>query len=242
MPELFPSFLGSPVIRRAADKGAVNIRLIDIRDYAGGSFRHIDDSPFGGGPGMVMRAEPVLKAIQAAGPGFAAAMTPSGVPYTQAMAREFAGMDHLILVCGHYEGLDERIYTAVDRRVSVGDYVLTGGELPAQVVADSVIRLLPDVLGEGSTDEESFESGLLEYPQYTQPAKLVVPAELSVPAKLVVPAKPDVPDTTRVLEVPEVLRSGNHAAIAAWRREKALEVTAKFRPDLIKEYYEQHHQ
>ncbi len=236
MPELFPSFLGSPVIRRAADKGAVNIRLIDIRDYTGGSFRHIDDSPFGGGPGMVMRAEPVLKAIQAAGPGFAAAMTPSGVPYTQAMAREFAGMDHLILVCGHYEGLDERIYTAVDRRVSVGDYVLTGGELPAQVVADSVIRLLPDVLGEGSTDEESFENGLLEYPQYTRPA------ELSVPAKLVVPAKPDVPDTTRVLEVPEVLRSGNHAAIAAWRREKALEVTAKFRPDLIKEYYEQHHQ
>lgn len=247
MPGLFGDFLKGPVIERAVRKGALEIQIIDIRNYAPGSFRHIDDSPFGGGAGMVMRCQPVLDALRAcrgelpstteetlsetgktmsseAGgeAGRASSekrdvpsasqtviLAPAGIPYTQKKAHEFAKADHLILICGHYEGMDARIYPHADEMISIGDYVLTGGELAAQVVIDSVVRLLPGSLREASTVEESFENGLLEYPHYTQPA--VYEGEA----------------------VPEVLRSGDHERIRKWRLQQSLLLTKKVRPDLF---------
>ena len=249
MPGLFGDFLKGPVIERAVRKGALEVRIIDIRSYAPGSFRHIDDSPFGGGAGMVMRCQPVLDALRACrgemplmtaetlsetgetisseaegtssekretpakgekpADSYTVILTPAGIPYTQKKAHEFAGKEHLILLCGHYEGMDARIYPHADEMISIGDYVLTGGELAAQVVIDSVVRLLPGSLREASTVEESFENGLLEYPQYTQPA--VYEGEA----------------------VPEVLRSGDHERIRKWRLQQSLLLTKKMRPDLF---------
>ncbi|MGX8688797.1 MAG: tRNA (guanosine(37)-N1)-methyltransferase TrmD [bacterium] len=217
-PELFDSFLDSHVVKRAQKLGAGHIRILDIRPFAGGSYRHIDDSPFGGGKGLVLRCGPVLEALAEAekegaaegcGPAFKIALVPAGLPYDQKRARELAGKDHLILICGRYEGMDARIYDHVDLRLSVGDYVLTGGEIPAMAVADSVLRLLKGNLKEGSAEEESFENGLLEYPQYTQPADY------------------------QGEKVPEVLLSGNHAKIRAWRLRESLRETLRFRPDLL---------
>ena len=242
MPDLFGSFLQAPVIARAIRNGALEVELADIREYAPGSFRHIDDSPFGGGAGMVMRCQPVLDALQACRERYAAGcedgckddrgngqaegrgpdagegtacrshtilLSPAGTPYTQKKARCLAKMSHVILLCGHYEGFDARIYPHADELISIGDYVLTGGELAAQVIVDSVARLLPGSLRETSTQEESFENGLLEYPQYTQPA--VYGGEA----------------------VPEVLRSGDHARIRRWRLQQSLLWTKKMRPDLF---------
>lgn len=216
MPDLFGDFLKGPVIARAVRNSALEVEIIDIRDFAPGSFRHIDDSPFGGGAGMVMRCQPVLDALRScrknpipAGAEKTVIMSPAGTPYTQAKARDFSGLEHLILICGHYEGMDARIYPHADEQISIGDYVLTGGELAAQVVIDSVARLLPGSLREASTQEESFENGLLEYPQYTQPA--VYEGEA----------------------VPEVLRSGNHERIRRWRLQQSLLLTRKVRPDLF---------
>lgn len=208
-PDMFDGFLKEPVIRRAIDHGIVSINIDDIKKYAGGSYRHIDDDTYGGGAGMVMRAGPVLDALRAAGQGCVCVMTPSGQPYSQAMARRLACEDHLILVCGHYEGIDERVMKHADLQISIGDYVLTGGELPARVVMDSVIRLLDGVLRKASTEEESFEDGLLEYPQYTKP--LVVEGE----------------------EIPEELQSGDHEKIRKWRKKEALLRTLRRRPDLL---------
>ena len=220
-PELLSDYLDSPVIRRALQKDIAKVDIVDIRDYAKGSFRHIDDSPFGGGPGMVMRCQPVLDALEDVlrrnkeacapemGRTLIAALSPRGETYTQKTAHLFAELSHLILICGHYEGMDERIYSHTDLELSIGDYILTGGELASLVIADSVIRLLPGVLKDASTAEESFESGLLEYPQYTQPADY----------------KGD--------KVPEVLLSGNHEAIRRWRQEEALRITRERRPDLL---------
>lgn len=258
MPDLFGDFLKGPVIARAVRNGVLEVEIVDIRDYAPGSFRHIDDSPFGGGPGMVMRCQPVLDALRscktrAAGSGASRAMdsaadpagkeaggiaaveitagngtnsgedgsagnnpetrtvilSPAGTPYTQKKAHDYAGLDHLILICGHYEGMDARIFPYADEQLSIGDYVLTGGEPAAQVVIDSVARLLPGSLRDRSTQEESFENGLLEYPQYTQPA--VYEGEA----------------------VPEVLRSGDHERIRKWRLLQSLLLTRKMRPDLF---------
>ena len=220
MPDLFGSFLNGPVLQRAVRKGALSVEVIDIREYAPGSFRHIDDSPFGGGAGMVMRCQPVLDALRAcrklngsAGPGDPGSRTvilsPAGTPYTQQKARSYAKLDHLILICGHYEGMDARIYPHADEQVSIGDYVLTGGELAAQVITDSVARLLPGSLRDASTEEESFENGLLEYPQYTQPA------------------------VYEGVAVPEVLRSGDHEKIRRWRLQQSLLLTRRVRPDLF---------
>ncbi|MBR5752926.1 MAG: tRNA (guanosine(37)-N1)-methyltransferase TrmD [Clostridia bacterium] len=211
-PESFDSYLRLPVPARAADKGAAEIRVVDLKDYSEGSFRHLDDSPFGGGAGMVMRCQPVLDALRAVGDGHVVALTPAGAPYTQKDAHRFAKLDHLILVCGHYEGMDERIFAHVDEEVSVGDYILTGGEVAAMNVVDSVIRLLPGVLRETSTEEESFEDGLLEYPQYTQPREY------------------------DGVSVPDVLLSGDHGQIARWRRKEALRRTRERRPDLWERY------
>lgn len=213
-PELFGDFQRAPVIQRALKKEAAVLNIVDIREFAGGSFRHIDDSPFGGGAGMILRAAPVFGALDAAIGGSAAkprviALTPAGVPFTQKKARELAKEEHIVLICGHYEGMDERILRRADEEISIGDYILTGGELPAQIITDAVLRLQEGVLRPESTAEESFEDGLIEYPQYTQPADL---------------------DGDRV---PEVLLSGDHERIRIWRRKASLKRTLERRPDLL---------
>ena len=213
MPELFGSFLQAPVIARAIRNGTLEVEIIDIREYAPGSFRHIDDSPFGGGAGMVMRCQPVLDALRACKKEelktHSVILSPAGIPYTQQKAHELSDTEHLVLICGHYEGMDARIYPHADEQISIGDYVLTGGELAAQVIIDSVARLLPGSLRDESTREESFENGLLEYPQYTQPA--VCEGEA----------------------VPDVLRSGDHEKIRKWRLQQSLLLTRRMRPDLF---------
>lgn len=210
-PEFFDSFLSSTMVRRAMDAGAVDIIICDIKEYADGCFRKIDDSPYGGGAGCVMRCEPVVGAIEAvkAPESHVALFAPIGQMYSQADARRFARMQDLVLVCGHYEGFDARIYPYADEIISVGDYILSGGEIAAMAVMDSVIRLFPESLKEESTREESFENGLLEYPQYTRPAEF------------------------RGERVPEVLLSGNHEAIRRWRQEESVKLTEKLRPDLL---------
>ena len=210
MPELFGSFLQAPVIDRAIRNGVLEVKIIDIREYAPGSFRHIDDSPFGGGAGMVMRCQPVLDALRACNnKDRTVILSPAGKPYTQKKAHELSSAGHLVLICGHYEGMDARIYPHADEQISIGDYVLTGGEIAAQVIIDSIARLLPGSLRDESTQEESFENGLLEYPQYTQPA--VYEGEA----------------------VPDVLRSGDHEKIRKWRLQQSLLLTRRMRPDLF---------
>ena len=220
-PEMFHDFLESHVIARAKQLGAATVEIVDMRDFVKGSFRAVDDSPYGGGRGMILRCEPVLKALEAVrGEGaegserngfgvLTAALTPAGDRFTQKMAHELAELSHLILICGQYEGFDERIFSRIDREISLGDFVMTGGEIGAMAVTDAVVRLLKGVLKEGSAEEESFENGLLEYPQYTRPA------------------------VYEGMAVPEVLLSGNHEAIAAWRKEAALAKTKVRRPDLM---------
>lgn len=214
MPELFGSFLQGPVIARSIRNGELEVDIVDIRDYAPGSFRHIDDSPFGGGAGMVMRCQPVLDALRACRDSeeksHTVLLSPAGLPFVQKTAHAFSKLSHLILLCGHYEGMDARIEPHADELVSIGDYILTGGELAAQVIIDSVARLLPGSLRRESTEEESFEDGLLEYPQYTQPA--VYEGEA----------------------VPDVLRSGDHERIRRWRLQQSLVRTREMRPDLFK--------
>lgn len=217
-PESFESFLKTPVVARAVDKGLVSIDIVDIKEFAQGSFRHIDDSPFGGGAGMVMRCQPVLDALRHVkeqdppGDVRSVAMTPAGTPYDQKTARRFAELPHLVLLCGHYEGMDARIFGSIDEEISMGDYILTGGELPAMTVIDSVVRLLPGALRGASTEEESFEDGLLEYPQYTQPREY------------------------EGMSVPDVLLSGDHGRIRRYRRQEALRLTKERRPDLLERY------
>ena len=210
-PEMFRDFVQEPVIRRAIEKKIADLEVVDIRRFAFGSFRHIDDDSYGGGAGMVMRCGPVLDALETVRTkeSYTAVMTPAGRRYTQKQARLFADLQHLILICGHYEGLDERILDHADGVFTIGDYVLTGGELPAKVVCDSVIRLLPGVLREQATEEESFEQGILEYPQYTKPSDW------------------------KGEKVPEVLLTGNHERIREWRRREAIRITRERRPDLL---------
>jgi len=214
-PDMFKGPFDMSMLWKAQDKGLAQITVRDLRNYGIGTRRTVDDTPYGGGDGMVLRVDVVVAAIEAAksdNPGARVILlTPSGHPYKQATAQEFAALPGLILLAGHYEGFDERIMAYVDDAYSIGDYVLTGGELPAMVVADSVIRLIPGVLGGAeSAHEESFsEPGLLEYPHYTRPQEF------------------------RGAAVPEVLQNGHHAQIEKWRREQALEKTKVFRPDLL---------
>ncbi|MBM4295561.1 MAG: tRNA (guanosine(37)-N1)-methyltransferase TrmD [Deltaproteobacteria bacterium] len=213
-PEFFHSPLGVSMLSRAQAKGAVAFRVINLRDFTEDRHQVADDRPFGGGPGMVLKIEPLVKAIRAAraeDPRVQVTlMTPLGPVFNQAKARELAGLEHLLLICGHYEGVDDRLRFYIDEELSIGDYILTGGEVPALAVADAVTRLLPGVLGgEGAAEEESFQTGLLEYPHYTRP---------------------------RVFEgheVPPILLEGDHARIARWRREQALSRTLARRPDLL---------
>ena len=215
-PALFHAFLKESILGRAVKRGLVDIRLTDIRSFAGGPHRVIDDRPYGGGSGMVMKAGPVHRALQSIdrtnGKSLVILLTPQGKPFEQSRAWELSRLDQLILICGRYEGVDERIREGpVDMELSLGDYVLSVGELGAMVVIDAVSRLLPNVLGgESAATEDSFEDGLLEYPHYTRP---------------------------RVFNgksVPAVLLSGDHEKIRLWRRTESLKRTLERRPDLLK--------
>ena len=213
-PGMLNGFLRESMLKIAVEKNAVEFNVVNLRDFATGPHRSTDDRPFGGGPGMVMTPEPLFKAITSLKREDSRVifMTPRGKPFKQSRAIDLASDEtHLIFVCGHYEGIDERVVESlVDEEISIGDYVLTNGVLPAAVIIDSVVRLLPGVLGgEGATEAESFMDGLLEYPQYTRPANY------------------------NGLTVPDVLLSGNHAKIATWRQEQAYKITKNIRPDLL---------
>lgn len=215
LPEVFPAVLGASILGRATASGAVDVRVHDLRDFTDDRHRTTDDYPFGGGPGMVMKPEPVYRAVRSiAGDRHprprVVLICPQGRPLDQDRVRSLAGGGDLLLLCGRYEGFDERIRELADEEISIGDYVLTGGELAALVIVDAVARLQPGVLGgEGSADEESFSDGLLEYPHYTRPASF------------------------EGMDVDPVLVSGDHARIAAWRRRESIRRTAERRPDLI---------
>ena len=214
-PEMFESVLNSSILGRAREQGLVEVECVDIRPFSDRKHKNTDDYPFGGGAGMVMLAQPIMDAMKhVTGENFSGKriyMGPRGTTLTTAKARELAKEDHLVLLCGHYEGVDQRALDAcIDEEISIGDYILTGGELAAMVLTDAVSRFIPGVLGSGeSAEEESFSDGLLEYPQYTRPREL------------------------NGMEVPEVLLSGDHAKIKAWRRQESLRATKKFRPDLL---------
>ena len=212
-PGMFPGPLDESIIKRACESGRLRLGIRDLRDYTHDRHRKVDDRPFGGGPGMLMKPEPLFEAVEALrGEKTRVILTsPAGRPFRQEIAQELAGEEHLLLVCGSYEGFDERVRECLaDDELSIGDYVLTNGALPAMVIIDSVTRLLPCVLGDDeSSVDESFSDGLLEYPQYTRPAEF------------------------RGMSVPEVLLSGDHAAIERWRREQARMRTGQRRPDLL---------
>jgi len=211
-PEMFPGPLTAGVTGRGLAAGLITLQVHNLRDYTHDRHRQVDDVPYGGGAGMVLKPEPIFEAVRArAGKGPVILLTPQGQLLNQGLVRELAGHDDLYLICGRYEGVDERVAThLVDKEVSIGDYVLTGGELPAMVVIDAVGRLVAGVLGsEESPKDESFDQYLLEYPHYTRPAEFEGHA------------------------VPEVLRSGHHAEIERWRRAQAAERTRRRRPDLI---------
>ncbi len=215
---LFPAMFAGPldesILRRARESGRLELILHDLRDWTHDRHRTVDGTPYGGGPGMVLKPEPIFEAIDelANDTTQVVMLTPQGEPFRQVTARRLSAHEHLLLLCGSYEGFDERIRTRVHHEISIGDYVLTNGALPAMVVIDAVTRLLPGVLGDdASSVEESFSENTLDYPQYTRPAEY------------------------RGLEVPEVLQNGNHAAIEQWRREQAEQRTRERRPDLLEE-------
>ena len=214
-PDLVRYVLSESVIGRAQKSGAITVQAHNIRDYSQSKHSNTDDYPFGGGAGMVMMAQPIFSCLDAVDPNHEAlriVMAPRGKTLNVATARELAKKDRLLFLCGHYEGIDERAMEQMDMEMSIGDYVLTGGELPAMVCVDCLSRFIPGVLGSAdSAEEESFSDGLLEYPQYTRPAVF------------------------RGMEVPEVLLNGNHALIAKWRRERSIETTYRVRPELIDE-------
>jgi tRNA (guanine37-N1)-methyltransferase len=207
---MFEGPLAQSIPGRIQEQGLASIRIHDLREWGIGRHRSVDDAPYGGGAGMILRPEPVADALDSLRrpDSVVILLDPVGEVFRQARAAELAKRSHLIFVCPRYEGVDERIRSLVDLELSIGDYVLTGGELPALVVIDAVIRLLPGAIEEASTLEESFADGLLEYPQYTRPAVF------------------------RGMDVPSILTSGDHGAVARWRREQAVERTRRRRPDL----------
>ena len=210
-PELVEVPLRTSIVGRAVENGLLEFGVHDLREHGLGRHRSVDDYPYGGGAGMVMRPEPLFAALEplrVAG-AHVILLDPAGERLTDALARDLAALPHLALVCGRYEGIDERVRTLVDREVSIGDYVLTGGELPALVLIDAVARLVPGVIAQASHEGDSFASGLLEHPQYTRP------------------------EAFRDLPVPAVLLSGHHGAVERWRRQEALRRTRQRRPDLL---------
>ncbi|MBE7081452.1 MAG: tRNA (guanosine(37)-N1)-methyltransferase TrmD [Clostridiales bacterium] len=212
-PEMFAP-LKTSIIGRAVDGGKLDINIVDIRDYTLDKHNKCDDTPFGGGAGMVMMAQPIASAIEAVDPEHTARrifLSPRGRTFNQKIVLEYAKKEHLLFLCGHYEGVDQRVIDLyIDEELSIGDFVLTGGEIPAMAVVDAVARYVDGVISADSLDQESFASGMLEYPQYTRPQEF------------------------KGLKVPEVLTSGHHAKIEEWRKQKSLEITLKNRPDLIK--------
>lgn len=213
-PEMFEGVLNHSILKRAQDKGMLNVNTVNFRDYAENKHNQVDDYPFGGGQGMVLKPEPIfnaLESLQHTPKTRVVLMCPQGEPFTQEKAQELSEAEHLVFICGHYEGYDERIREhLVTDEISIGDYVLTGGELPAMTMTDAIVRLIPGVLGnQQSHEDDSFQDGLLEFPQYTRPREY------------------------RGMNVPEVLLSGNHARIDAWRREQKLLRTYRNRPDLL---------
>jgi len=215
-PEMFESPLDYSILKRAQEQGIVSITITNIRDFANDNYRKVDDRPYGGGAGMVMMCAPLFDCFEhveklAPTRGRVIMLTPQGEPFRQAKAQELAREERLILIAGRYEGFDERIRIGLNaEQISIGDYILNGGELPAMVLVDAVVRLLPGALGdEQSAQDDSFSNGLLEYPHYTRP------------------------EVFRDMRVPEILLSGDHAKIAQWRRQQAIERTKTWRPDLL---------
>ena len=213
-PNLFTGFISESIIKRCIEKGLVEINVVDFRKYSKLNNNMVDDTPYGGGGGMVLRVEPLYDAIndmkKDSDDAKVILLTPDGIPYKQTMAVDLSKEKHLIFVCGHYEGFDERIRTLCDYEISIGDYVLTGGEIPAMAISDSIIRLLDGAITNTSLDSESFNDNLLDYPTYTKPQEFMG------------------------MRVPDILISGDHAKIKAWRDEKRIERTKERRPDLLK--------
>ncbi|AVP36896.1 tRNA (guanosine(37)-N1)-methyltransferase TrmD [Staphylococcus felis] len=216
-PEMFDGVLNQSILKRAREKGLLDTKVINFREYANNKHHQVDDYPYGGGQGMVLKPEPIFNAmdtIQKTDQTRVILMTPQGQPFNQKLAESLSKAEHLVFICGHYEGYDERIRTElVTDEISVGDYVLTGGELPAMVMTDAIVRLIPEVLSnQMSHEDDSFSSGLLEYPQYTRPREF------------------------KGMSVPDVLLSGDHQRIETWRHEQSLLRTLKKRPDLLDTY------
>ena len=218
-PEVVRTFREMGIVGRAFERGLASLKCWDLRDYADDSFKHIDDEPYGGGPGMVIKPDPIFRAFddirsEHGDTGHSVFLTPQGRPLTQEVVSELAEKPHLSILCGRYKGVDERVRESlIDDEISIGDYVLSGGELAAFVVIDAIVRRLPGAVNdEGSTDSDTFPVGLLDAPYYTRPAEY------------------------RGMQVPEILRSGNHAEIEKWRKEQRLERTKQRRPDLYSRY------
>lgn len=211
-PNMFKPFLEESIIKRAILGGKVSVNIIDIRSFSTLNNNQVDDTPYGGGAGMVLMCDPVFRAVESvkSDKSHVILLSPSGKTYNQKLAKEFKSYEHLILLCGHYEGFDERIKTIVDEEISIGDFVLTGGEVPAMAISDSIIRLLPGVISADSLESESFEDSLLDYPVYTKP------------------------QVYRGMKVPDVLVSGDHKKIDEYRNSERLRITREKRPDLLK--------
>jgi tRNA (guanine37-N1)-methyltransferase len=222
-PAMFEQPLAAGVVGRAVARGLLDVKIRDLRDFTTDRHRIVDDVPFGGGPGMVLKADPMFRALDAIesdrGEPLTVVLTsPQGAKLTQETAHRLSGLPHLVILCGRYEGVDERVRERVTEELSIGDYVLTGGELPALVILDAVARLVPGVVGdEQSLADDSFSRGLLDFPQYTRPATLTVPG----------------PHSSTEMSVPDVLLSGNHADIRRWRKREAVTRTLERRPDLL---------
>ena len=210
-PEMFEGFINTSIIKRAIEKEIIQVNLINFRDYSPLNNKQVDDTPYGGGAGMILRCEPIFECLDSMDTedAYIILLSPEGTKYKQDVAKRLKEDKHLIIICGHYEGFDERIKTRLDEVISIGDYILTGGEIPAMAITDSVARLLPGVITKASLDDESFNDNLLDYPTYTKPAEY------------------------RGLKVPDVLVSGNHKLINEYRKNMKIEKTKALRPDLM---------
>lgn len=209
-PEMFESVLNTSILKRAIGQQHVYVNLVNFRDFTTDKYRRVDTPPIGGGAGLVLKVQPIQDALYSLpSPGKKILLTPRGIPFDQGLAKTLAKEENLTLICGHYEGFDERLHQDIDMMVSLGDFILTGGELVAMTMIDAISRLLPGVIDDQSPEEESFEQGLLEYPQYTEPYEI------------------------NGQKVPDILYSGNHQAIRQWRLKQSLRITKTYRPDLF---------